>query len=151
MLEVVLVHPEIPQNTGSIGRTCVATGTKLHLVRPLGFSLDQSKLKRAGLDYWPHLKLQVHDDWAAFRELHRRRQLFCFSTHAPNSLQNIDFPKDAMLVFGSETKGLDEDIVSQGMPVRIPMMSAYRSLNLGNAVAVAVYEWMRQHGYPDLT
>lgn len=150
-MEVVLVYPDIPQNTGNIGRTCVATGTALHLVRPLGFSLEQSRVKRAGLDYWPHLKLQVHDDWAAFRESHRRRQLFCFSTHARKLLHQVDFPRDAMLVFGSETKGLSREILTQGEPVRIPMLLEYRSLNLGNAVAVAIYEWMRQHNYPGLT
>lgn len=150
MLEVVLVHPQIPQNTGNIGRTCVATRTRLHLVRPLGFSLDQSRVRRAGLDYWPHLDLTVHENWAAFLSRYRRRPLFCFTTRGASRLAETQLPADAMLVFGSETEGLPPAIRASGCQVRIPIASGFRSLNLGNAVAVAVYEWMRQHNYPGL-
>jgi tRNA (cytidine/uridine-2'-O-)-methyltransferase len=150
-LHVVLVHPEIPPNTGSIARLCAATGVALHLVRPLGFSLEDRYLKRAGLDYWPHVDLHVHDSWDEALASVVPRTLVCFSARA--RLSYVDAPlasaPPTLLVFGSETGGLPPAILAahREQTFRIPILTPHvRSLNLSNAVSVVVYESLRQRG-----
>jgi tRNA (cytidine/uridine-2'-O-)-methyltransferase len=149
-LHVVLVQPEIPPNTGSIGRLCAATFTRLHLVRPLGFSLDDRSLKRAGLDYWPFLDLRVHDDWPGFLVSEQPETLLCFSARAPASYLGAPLERQPLhLVFGGETRGLPDAIRESfsAATYRIPMFSPnVRSLNLSNAVAVVVYDALRRQG-----
>jgi tRNA (cytidine/uridine-2'-O-)-methyltransferase len=150
-LHVVLVQPEIPPNTGSIARLCAATGTRLHLVRPLGFSLADRYLRRAGLDYWPHVDLRVHDNWDAFLAAERPTQCVCFSARASSSYTAAPLAvlDPLYLVFGGETGGLPDDIraAHAASTYRIPMLSAHvRSLNLSNAVAIVVYEALRRRG-----
>ena len=149
-MRVVLVQPEIPPNTGSIARLCAATAVPLHLVRPLGFSLDDRYLKRAGLDYWPFVDLHVHDSWDAFLAAEAPTSLVCFSARATRSY--LDAPlTDAVvhLVFGGETKGLDEPLRAAYADAlySIPILTPHvRSLNLSNAVSIVVYEAIRQRG-----
>jgi len=143
------VHPEIPPNTGSTARLCAATGARLHLVRPLGFSLDDRSLKRAGLDYWPHVDLRVHDSWEAFLATERPITPLCFSARAAVSYSAAPLSgRHAIyLVFGGETRGLPDSIrtAHPDSLFRIPMFSTHvRSLNLSNAVAIVVYEALRQ-------
>lgn len=148
-LRVVLVQPEIPPNTGSIARLCAATAIPLHLVRPLGFSLEDRYLKRAGLDYWPHVNLHVHDDWGAFRNAEQPATLVCFSARAGRSYLEAPLGGSAVvhLVFGGETRGFDESLRATfadslySIPIFTPHV---RSLNLSNAVSIAVYEAIRQ-------
>lgn len=146
-LHVVLVAPEIPPNTGSIARLCAATYTRLHLVRPLGFSLDDRYLKRAGLDYWPHVDLYVYDDWQQFQRRHPEARLHYFSARAARSYLEAPYACGDFLVFGSETRGLPPALIAQN-PVRtyvIPIASPHvRSLNLSNAVSIVVYEALRR-------
>jgi tRNA (cytidine/uridine-2'-O-)-methyltransferase len=154
-LHVVLVQPEIPPNTGSIARLCAATGTRLHLVRPLGFSLDDRYLKRAGLDYWPHVDLHVHDDWDAFLARAQPLQPLCFSARASAPYTGAPLADDAprFLVFGGETRGLPDAILAahRDSTYRIPIFSPHvRSLNLSNAVAIVVYEALRRRGRLDM-
>lgn len=149
--EVVLVQPEIPPNTGSIARLCAATGTRLHLVKPLGFSLEDRYLKRAGLDYWPHVDLVVHDDWPGFLDRARPASLACFSARATRSYLDAPFlvGGSVFLVFGSETSGLPPAILETypERVYRIPIFSEHvRSLNLSNAVSIVLYEGLRQVG-----
>lgn len=145
VLHVVLHQPEIPQNTGNIGRTCVAVGAKLWLVRPLGFRIDAKQLRRAGLDYWRHLEWEVVEHWDALTERLPGRR-WCFSKSAPRSHTHADYARGDVLVFGCETAGLPESILRThgGSTVRIPMRNAARSLNLSSAAAIGVYEAMRQ-------
>ncbi len=149
---VVLVNPEIPPNTGNVIRLTANAGADLHLVEPLGFRMDDRELKRAGLDYHEYARVVVHRDWATCRrafEAHGPRRLFAFATQAPSSLYDIAFARGDVLVFGCESRGLPTAIVEQFDPrrrVRIPMRPHVRSLNLSNAVAVAVYEAWRQTG-----
>lgn len=150
MLDIVLVYPQIPQNTGNIGRTCAATGCRLHLVEPLGFSLEDKYMKRAGLDYWDSVDITVHKSWEEFKGFIGPRPLYCFTTKGSTWYTEISLPRDAVLVFGSETQGLPPEIRGEGIPVRLPMRPNQRSLNLGNSVAVAVYEYLRQWGFPGL-
>jgi len=145
------VQPEIPPNTGNIARLCAATGVRLHLVEPLGFSLEDRYLKRAGLDYWPHVDLRVHRSWPAFVEEEAAETRLCFSARAQSSYLSAPFVVQGPLymVFGGETKGLPGDILAghSGDVFRIPILQAHvRSLNLANAVAVVVYEALRQRG-----
>ncbi len=147
----MLVQPEIPPNTGSIARLCAATGTRLHLVRPLGFSLDDRYLKRAGLDYWPYVDVRVHDDWPAFIAAAQPRSLLCFSARAAPSYLDAPLgdPGPAYLVFGGETRGLPDDLrrAHAAALYRIPIFSEHvRSLNLSNAVSIVLYEALRQRG-----
>jgi len=146
-MRVVLVEPEIPQNTGSVARLCAATETPLHLVGRLGFSLEDRYLKRAGLDYWPFVELAVHDDWSAFVAAAPGRR-FAFSSHGVESYTRIAFRDDDALVFGGETRGLPDALRAQLAPLyRIPMSSeGVRSLNLANAVSIVLYEALRQLG-----
>lgn len=151
VLHVVLVEPEIPPNTGTIARLCAATGTRLHLIRPLGFSLDDRYLKRAGLDYWPQVDLLVHDDWKQFVRTERPERLLFFSARAERPYVNVAYsgPPPVYLVFGSETRGLAAPILATHTDhcYRIPIFNAHvRSLNLANAVAIVLYEALRQRG-----
>lgn len=151
-LNLVLVQPQIPQNTGNVARTCAATGARLHLVGPLGFTLDDKKLKRAGLDYWHLLDIRVYPDWAAFLA-QNQGPFFFFSTKAPARHSDRQYPAGAYLVFGREDAGLPEELLlaNQAQCVRIPMLAEARSLNLSNAVAIACYEVLRQWDYPSLS
>ena len=152
-LNIVLVEPEIPQNTGNISRTCAATGARLHLVGPMGFTIDDKKLKRAGLDYWHLLDITYYDSLADFFAKNDG-PFFYFSTKAKHIHSKVAYPDGAYLVFGKETKGLPEELLHDhpDSGVRLPMINndAARSLNLSNTVAVGVYEVLRQWGYPDL-
>lgn len=150
MLDVVLVQPEIPQNTGNIGRTCLVTGARLHLVGPLGFSLTAAALKRAGLDYWPKLDVRVYTDWAQFWAENSKTALWCLTTKGRKRYTDVLWPRETMLVFGRETGGLPAEIMALGENVRLPMAPGYRSLNLSNAVAICVYEYLRQWAFPGL-
>lgn len=145
-LHIVLYQPEIPYNTGSVGRTCVAVGAKLWLVRPLGFRVDDYHLRRAGMDYWQHLEWEVVDDWPALCEKLPRRQHWYFSKKATNSYAQTSFAEGDVLVFGRESLGLPDEILSHSPDrgLRIPTRQEVRSLNLSNSVAVACYEALRQ-------
>ncbi len=151
-LQVVLVEPEIPPNTGNVARTCVVAGCHLHLVRPLGFSLEDRYLKRAGLDYWPEVELTVHDSWALCLTTLGARPLWLFTGAGSLPHASVRFGRDDVLVFGRESTGLPTALLDAhpGCWVRLPMRPGQRSLNLSNAVAVAVYEALRQHGFPGL-
>ncbi|MDR3206823.1 MAG: tRNA (cytidine(34)-2'-O)-methyltransferase [Oscillospiraceae bacterium] len=153
MPHIVLVEPEIPQNTGNISRTCAATGCPLHLVKPLGFSLADKYLKRAGLDYWPLLDLTVYDSFDAFWPLCRERRFWLLSTKAPRAYTEAAFAPDDFLLFGRETAGLPETLLRAhpDRALRIPMRPGLRSLNLSNSVAIVLFEALRQHGFPGLT
>ena len=147
-MNIVLVEPEIPQNTGSVARLCAATETPLHLVGRLGFSLEDRYLKRAGLDYWPFVRLSVHPSWEEFRAQTRPERLFAFSSHGAESYSRIRFRPDDWLVFGGETRGLPDALRDELAPLwRIPMIgSGVRSLNLANAASIVLYEGLRQLG-----
>ena len=149
-LNIVLVEPEIPQNTGNIARTCAATGARLHLVKPLGFKIDDRKLKRAGLDYWHFLDISYYENLTEFFEKNKG-PFYYFSTKAQHIHSQIDYPENCYLVFGKETKGLPEKLLYENPDtcVRIPMISEARSLNLSNSVAVGVFEVLRQWNYPN--
>ena len=152
MLHVVLIEPEIPQNTGNIARTCAATGSELHLVKPLGFKLEDRYLKRAGLDYWPLVKVHVHEDFSQVLAQYPDAPFFYASTKAPRSYAQASYPRDAFLVFGKESRGLPENLLERVYDrcVRIPMAPGARSLNLSNSVAIVVYEALRQQGFEGL-
>jgi tRNA (cytidine/uridine-2'-O-)-methyltransferase len=148
-VHVVLVAPEIPHNTGSIGRLCVATNTPLHLVEPLGFVIDDRHLRRAGLDYWPHVRLTRHASWDAFMAARPPGRLLFFAARSPRSYATVEFRADDVLVFGSESRGLSPAIRAAHAEAfhGIPLLSAHvRSLNLATAVAVVLYEALRQQG-----
>ncbi len=151
-LNVVLVNPEIPQNTGNIARTCAATGAILHLVKPLGFQLDDKYMKRAGLDYWFLTDVRVHDSWRMFYEEHPGARMHFLTTKAPRTHAEVRYAPNDFLVFGRETKGLDESLLSANYEncVRIPMRAQARSLNLSNSVAIVLYEALRQLDFPGL-
>lgn len=152
MLNVVLVAPEIPQNTGNIARTCAATGSVLHLIRPLGFDISESAVRRAGLDYWHLVDVRVYDDLEDFFAKNKVRQMRLFSTKAPRAYTQADYADGCFLFFGRETKGLPEDFLAahEESCVRIPMREEARSLNLSNSVAVGVFEALRQLEFPHL-
>lgn len=149
MFNIVLVEPEIPQNTGNISRTCAVTGCALHLVRPLGFSVDDRQLKRAGLDYWKDLEIFYYDSFDEVVEKHPGSRFLLFSTHAEKSYADECYREGDFLVFGKETAGLGQALLTRYAPFtrRIPMRPNERSLNLSNSVAVVVYEAFRQTGF----
>ncbi|MCD7774099.1 MAG: tRNA (uridine(34)/cytosine(34)/5-carboxymethylaminomethyluridine(34)-2'-O)-methyltransferase TrmL [Clostridiales bacterium] len=151
-VNIVLVEPEIPQNTGNIARTCAATGAKLHLVEPMGFRPDDKKLKRAGLDYWHFLDITYYKDIDDFFERNRGGHFFYFSTKANKAYTEVEYPDNCYLVFGKETKGLPEKLLFDNpeTTVRIPMIDDARSLNLSNSAAIGVYEVLRQWNFPKL-
>lgn len=152
MLHVVLVEPEIPANTGNIARTCAATGSVLHLVKPLGFDISDKAVKRAGLDYWHLVDVRVYEDLDDFFEKNHPACLRLFSTKAPKSYAEADYPDGCYLMFGKETKGLPESLLAERCDecVRIPIRAEARSLNLSNSVAVGVFEALRQQDFPHL-
>ena len=152
-LHIVLVEPEIPQNTGNIARTCAAIGATLHLIHPLGFSLEEKHLKRAGLDYWHLLTLIEHPSKEHFFASVQANELFFFTTKARQDYTQVQYPKETYLVFGKESAGLDEDILVKHPKqcIRIPMHSDARSLNLSNSAAIGAYEYLRQYGFTDLS
>ena len=153
MFHIVLVEPEIPQNAGNIARTCAATGSVLHMVRPFGFEISDKYLKRAGLDYWNLLDIRYYDSFAEVREQNKDARFFFFTTKAKKVHSEVSYRDGDFLVFGKETKGLPEELLVENEEtcVRIPMISEARSLNLSNSVAVAVYEALRQTGYTNLS
>jgi len=150
-MHIVLVEPEIPQNTGNIARTCAATGSFLHLIKPLGFSLEDRYLKRAGLDYWSLVKVQEHQNFADLRKTYAAHTFYYASTKGARRYTDVSYQCNDFLVFGKETKGLPEDLINQNKSfcIRIPMTAdtSNRSLNLANAVAVVIYEALRQQGF----
>lgn len=154
-INIVLFEPEIPQNTGNIARTCAATASELHLVSPLGYSIDEKHVKRAGLDYWDAVDIFQYDDIASFMSQHGSENLLFFSTKARTCFTEIDYQKkdDVWLVFGKESAGIPEEILKDNSDrcVRIPMINDTRSLNLSNSVAIAVYEVLRQNGFQGMT
>lgn len=151
VINIVLVEPEIPQNTGNIARTCAATGARLHLVGPMGFKIDDKKLKRAGLDYWEYLDITYYDNLADFMAKNSG-DFYFFTTKARHVFTDISYPDNCYLFFGKETKGLPEELLLQHPDtcVRLPMIGDARSLNLSNSVCVGVYEVLRQWNYPEL-
>ena len=152
MLNIVLIEPEIPQNTGNIARTCAAVGAKLHLVEPMGFKIDDAKLKRAGLDYWYHLDITYYKNADEFFERNKNQNLYFFTTKAAKLYSDMIYGENPHLIFGKESAGIPEDILKQNLDscVRIPMKDSLRSLNLSNAVAVGVYEALRQNNFDGL-
>ncbi|MBQ2011121.1 MAG: tRNA (cytidine(34)-2'-O)-methyltransferase [Selenomonadaceae bacterium] len=151
-MHIVLIEPEIPGNTGNIARLCAATGIELHLVKPLGFSIDDKHLKRAGLDYWHLVKVHVHENFAEVKAMYPEHKFHYCSTKAPRAHSEAQFGRDDMLVFGKETAGIPEDILKANWEhcIRIPMIEGARSLNLSNAAAIVAYEAMRQLDYANL-
>ena len=152
MLNIVLVEPEIPQNCGNIARTCAATGARLHLIHPLGFEISEKAVKRAGLDYWHLVQVFEYEDLQDFFAKNRVQQMWCLSTKAPRGYTEVSYDDGCYLFFGKETKGLPEDFLEQHREhcVRLPMRQEARSLNLSNAVAITVYEALRQLDFPGL-
>lgn len=152
-LNIVMVEPEIPQNTGNIARTCAATGARLHLVKPLGFEINDKYLKRAGLDYWHLLDITYYENLDDFFEKTKGGKYFYYSTKALHRHTDIKYPNGCYLLFGKETKGLPEELLLENpdTTVRIPMIENARSLNLSNSVAIGVYEVLRQWDYPTLS
>ena len=145
-MNIVLLEPEIPANTGNIGRTCVATGSDLHLIKPLGFSLDEKHLRRAGLDYWPKLKLHIYEDYKDFTDKNPGARMHYATTKGRNLYSEAHFEQEDYIMFGKESAGIPEEILVQHPDecIRIPMIGDIRSLNLGNSVAIVVYEALRQ-------
>lgn len=152
MFNIVLVEPEIPQNTGNIARTCAATGSRLHLVRPLGFNIDDKKLKRAGLDYWHLLDITYYDNLDAFFKENSGGRFFLATTKGGKNYSDVTYKDGDYFLFGKETKGLPETLIwdNPESAVRIPMIDEARSLNLSNSVAIMVYEALRQTGFLSL-
>ena len=152
MLNIVLVEPEIPMNTGNIARTCAATRSRLHLVKPLGFDISDKAVKRAGLDYWHMVEVLDYENLADFFARNKVEEMWCLSTKAPRSYVEADYRDGCYLFFGKETKGLPEDFLEAHREscVRIPMRDTARSLNLSNAVAITVFEALRQLEFPGL-
>jgi len=153
-LHIVLVEPEIPPNTGNIARSCAATGSVLHLVKPLGFSIDDKTVRRAGLDYWPYVKLEVHESLMDFMNKYGDRRMFLATTKGGTAYADVKFRDEDMLLFGKETAGLPRDFIEarKDMAIRIPMVeeTALRSLNLSNSVNIILFEALRQMGFPGL-
>lgn len=151
-LNIVLLEPEIPQNTGNIARTCAATGASLHLIEPMGFTVTDAKLKRAGLDYWNKLDITYYKNIEDFYERTKGGEYFYFSTKAPRCYTDIAYPNPCYLIFGKESAGIPETILKKNLErtVRIPMRESLRSLNLSNSAAIAVYEVLRQRHFEGL-
>lgn len=152
MMNIVLLEPEIPANTGNIGRTCVATGTRLHLIEPLGFKLDEKSLRRAGMDYWKDLDVTVYIDFRDFLDKNPGAKLYMATTKAEKVYSEVSYEPDAYLMFGKESAGIPEEILVDHREtcVRIPMIGDIRSLNLGNSVAVILYEALRQNRFVNM-
>lgn len=153
MLNIVLFEPEIPANTGNIGRTCVATNTRLHLIEPLGFRLDEKSLKRAGMDYWKDLDVTTYIDFNDFLEKNPGAKIYMATTKAPNMYTDVAYEPDCYIMFGKESAGIPEEILvnHKEESIRIPMVGDIRSLNLGNSVAIVLYEALRQNNFENMT
>ena len=153
-LHIVLVEPEIPPNTGNIARTCAATGTVLHLVEPLGFSIDDKSLRRAGLDYWPYVNVEVHPSLDEFLEQYSQHRMFLSTTKGTHLFTDFQYKDEDMFLFGRETAGLPRDFIQkhQEMTIRIPMSkdTRLRSFNLSNSANIVLFEALRQLGFPSL-
>ena len=148
-MNIVLFQPEIPANTGNIGRTCVATGTKLHLIEPLGFLLNDKTIKRAGMDYWEHLDVTRYMNYAEFLEKNPNAKIYMATTKAKHIYTDVVYDEDSYIMFGKESAGIPEEILVENEEncIRIPMLEQIRSLNLSNSVAVVLYEALRQTGF----
>ncbi len=153
MINIVLFEPEIPANTGNIGRTCVATGARLHLIEPLGFRLDEKSLKRAGMDYWKDLDVTTYIDFNDFIEKNPGAKIYMATTKAPNVYTEVAYEPDCYIMFGKESAGIPEEILvnHKEESIRIPMVGDIRSLNLGNSVAIVLYEALRQNHFENMT
>ena len=152
MLNIVLHEPEIPANTGNIGRTCVATGTRLHLIEPLGFRLSEKELKRAGMDYWPQLDVTTYVNYEDFLRKNPGARPYMATTKGPKVYTETQFEPDCYIMFGKESAGIPEEILleNQERAIRIPMLGDTRSLNLSNSVAIVLYEALRQNDFPGM-
>ncbi len=152
-INIVLIEPQIPQNTGNISRTCAVTGASLHLVRPFGFEITDRHLKRAGLDYWDKLNVSYYDSSEDFFRKNQGGEFFYFTTKGKNIHSEVSYPDNCFLIFGREDRGLPEKLLFENYDrcVRIPMRPTLRSLNLSNSVAIGVYEVLRQWDYPELS
>lgn len=152
MLNIVLLEPEMPANTGNIGRTCVAAGARLHLIEPLGFKINDKMLKRAGLDYWPKLDVTIYEDFEDFLYKNPRAKIYMATTKSRQRYTDVSYENDAYIMFGKESAGIPEELLLKNRDtcVRIPMMPHERSLNLSNSVAIVLYEALRQQGFPGL-
>lgn len=148
-MNIVLLEPEIPANTGNIGRTCVATGTKLHLIEPLGFHLDEKSIKRAGMDYWPKLDVTRYINYKEFLEVNKPKRIFMATTKAHKVYTDVHFEEDDFIMFGKESAGIPEEylVENEEYCIRIPMLDDIRSLNLSNSVAIVLYEALRQQNF----
>ena len=149
MMNIVLFEPEIPQNTGNIGRTCVATGTRLHLIGPMGFKIDEKSVKRAGMDYWKDLDVTEYDGWEEFLEKNPNAKIYFGTTKAKQRYTDVIYEEDCYIMFGKESAGIPEEILVENPDtcIRIPMNSDIRSLNLSNSVAIVLYEALRQQDF----
>lgn len=152
MINIVLLEPEIPANTGNIGRTCVAAGAKLHLIEPMGFQINEKQVRRAGLDYWDKLDYTIYDSYRDFMEKNSGIKIYMATTKARHVYSDVAFEEDCYIMFGKESAGIPEELLveNQENTIRIPMFGEVRSLNLGNSVAIVLYEAMRQHGFENL-
>ena len=148
-MNIVLLEPEIPQNTGNIGRTCVATGTRLHLIEPMGFKISEKEVKRAGLDYWEHLDVTVYDNYQDFLDRNPQAKIYMATTKGAQRYTDVSFEPDCYIMFGKESAGIPEEILveNQETAIRIPMNPQIRSLNLSNSVAIVLYEALRQNQF----
>ena len=151
-MHIILHQPEIPANTGNIGRTCVATGTSLHLIEPLGFRLNEKEIKRAGMDYWEHLDVSRYMNFAEFKEKHPKAKIWMATTKAHKTYTEAEFGPDDFIMFGKESAGIPEEILVdyEETCIRIPMLEKIRSLNLSNSVAVVLYEALRQQNFESM-
>lgn len=151
-LNIVLHEPEIPANTGNIGRTCVATGTRLHLIKPLGFDISDKAVKRAGLDYWPKLDVTVYESYEDFLERNPGAKIYYATTKGPQTYVDVQYEEDCFIMFGKESAGIPEEILVEYEPtcIRIPMLPQIRSLNLSNSVAIVLYEALRQNNFESM-
>ena len=151
-MHIILHQPEIPANTGNIGRTCVATGTSLHLIEPLGFRLNEKEIKRAGMDYWEHLDVTRYVNFEEFKEKHPGAKIWMATTKAKHSYTDVSFGPDDFIMFGKESAGIPEEKLVEYEPtcIRIPMLPQIRSLNLSNSVAIVLYEALRQNNFESM-
>ena len=152
MLNIVLLEPEIPANTGNIGRTCVAAGARLHLIEPMGFQINEKQIRRAGLDYWEQLDYTIYDSYTDFLEKNQGTKVYMATTKAKHSYTEISYEDDCYIMFGKESAGIPEELLveNEENTMRIPMFGDIRSLNLGNSVAIILYEALRQHDFHNL-
>lgn len=152
MLHIVLLEPEIPANTGNIGRTCVAAGARLHLIEPMGFQINEKQVRRAGLDYWDKLDYRIYDSYPDFLQKNPEAKIYMATTKAKHIYSEVVFEEDCYIMFGKESAGIPEEILveHEEETIRIPMLGDIRSLNLGNSVAIVLYEALRQQGFQNL-